>query len=50
MDEGYWATRGALVSLYLADPASRNAYAEMKSRGLLLEDFTAWVDDIIAVE
>ena len=50
VDEGYWATRGALVSLYLADPASRNAYAEMKSRGLLLEDFTAWVDDIIAVE
>jgi len=47
VDEGYWATRGALVSLYLANPASRSAYDEMKSRGLLLGDFTAWVDGII---
>jgi len=50
VDEGYWATRGALVSLYLANAAARSAYEEMESRGLLLGDFTVWVDGIIGLE
>jgi len=47
LDAGYWATRSALISVYLAEPPAREAYEVMKSRGLLDRDFVLWVDHVI---
>lgn len=50
LDEGYWATRSALVSVYLAESSARAAYEEIKSLELIDKAFMQWVDGIIHAE
>ena len=44
LSEEYWKTRTALILDYLAQTPARDAYLQVKSRGLLHSEFVKWLD------
>jgi hypothetical protein len=48
LDEAFWQTRAQLVRAYLSNPFARQLYARDRDLGLMLPEFTAWVDSTVA--